>query len=301
MSKYNPLLAVCTILMQTLFIAIIILVICISENINSLKTFLPFANLIIIFLSILTVISIKQIEQNSRREMENILLRDHLKQVEDLVTSLHTQRHEHTRHIQTVQSMLYLDEVDEARNYLDGITDHYQEIQDLVYAGSPALTALLNSKRKVAEVKHINFDFAVKCDINRLHITPWELCSLIGNLLDNALEAAVMDTKSRRAGLEIKYENSCFMIYVYNSGTKISESDREKMFEPGFTTKTSAARGFGLYLVKLLVDKYRGSITLVSVPRTTFIISFPDRGYNHNVKKYIPENGNCSGISDAGG
>lgn len=290
MVKYNPLLAVSTILIETLFIGLIILKIYYSENISSLKTFLPFANLLIVFLSILAVISIKQIEQNSRREMENILLRNHLKQIEDLVTSLHAQRHEHTRHIQTVQAMLYLGEIEQATNYLEGLTDQYQNIQDLVYVGNPALTALLNSKRKVAELKNINFSFSIKCDVNQMNISPWDLCSLIGNLLDNALEAAMLESKLRRTGLEIKYENGFYVIYVYNNGAKISPLEKNMIFAPGYTTKGAETRGFGLYLVKRIVDKYEGFINLICEPRTTFIISFPGPG-NINVINTVSKHG----------
>ena len=294
MFKYNPLLAVSTILTETLFIGLIILKIYYSENIDSLKTFLPFANLLIILLSILAVISIKQIEQNSRREMENILLRNHLKQIEDLVKSLHIQRHEHTRHIQTIQAMLYLDEIEQVTNYLEGLTDQYQYIQDLVYVGHPALTALLNSKRKVAELKNINFSFSIKCDLTHMNIAPWDLCSLIGNLLDNALEAVLLESKSRRTGLEIKYENGFYVIYVYNNGAKISPLEKDKIFAAGYTTKGAETRGFGLYLVKKIVDKYEGFITLVCEPRTTFIISFPGKG-NIDVTNTVI-NGGHSGV-----
>ena len=48
----------------------------------------------------------------------------------------------------------------------------------------------LNSK-KVAEAKKIDFAFSVKCDFNNINMHPWDLCSILGNLLDNALEAAL--------------------------------------------------------------------------------------------------------------
>lgn len=44
--------------------------------------------------------------------------------------------------------MLYLEEFEEAKKYIDGITDYYWNLNDIVYAGYPALTALLNSKKE---------------------------------------------------------------------------------------------------------------------------------------------------------
>ncbi|MBC7074944.1 MAG: GHKL domain-containing protein [Syntrophomonadaceae bacterium] len=289
MARLNPMLAVCTILLETLFLAVINIEICIIQDIDYLKVFLPFANAAVLVFSGLALFSIKQIEENSRKKVESCLLGEYLQNVEDLINSIHAQRHEHTRHIQTLQAMLYLEEADRAREYLDGIAENYQGVQDLIYVGDPALTALLNSKRKVAETKNIHFDFAVKCDVSNIGIAPWDLCSIVGNLLDNALEAAVHDKKNRQASLEIKYENSHYMIYVYNNGAKIPSSQIENLFKPGYTNKNSAARGFGLYLVKKLVDKYGGSIKVICEPRTAFIVSLPDRSEKKGDQKAISQ------------
>ena len=277
MPTNKPIIAISTILFETVFIAVIILAIAIGPDIEGLKKILPFASLVIMLLSGFVVISIRQIDEYSLKLVESQLLREHLNNIEDLVHSLNSQRHEHTRHIQTLQAMLYLDEVDQARDYLDGVAEQYWEIQDLVYVGNPALTALVNSKRKLAETKNIQFDFAVKCEVNEMGIPPWDLCSIIGNLIDNALEASLRGQHPRRVSLELKHEESQYVIYVYNSGARIPKKLENLMFTPGFSTSGSAGRGFGLYIVKRLVEKYGGNIRVVTQPKTTFIINLPGR------------------------
>lgn len=276
LNNNKPVLAIATILFETVFIAIIFLAIGYLPDIEPLKAVLPFANLVVLLLSGFAVVSIRLVEQYSRQIVEGQLLKEHLHNIEDLVNSFNSQRHEHTRHIQTMQAMLYLDEVDEAREYLDGVAEQYWEIQDLVYVGNPALTALVNSKRKLAETKNIHFDFAIKCEINEMGIPPWDLCSIIGNLIDNALEASLKGPQPRRVSLEVKYEDYHYGIYVYNSGARINKQQENLLFTPGFSTSGSAGRGFGLYIVKRLVDKYHGNIRIVTQPRTTFIVNLPD-------------------------
>jgi len=139
----------------------------------------------------------------------------------------------------------------------------------------------------LAETKNINFDFAVKCDVNEMAIPPWDLCSIIGNLIDNALEASLKGPQPRRVSLEIKHEASYFGIYVYNSGAKIPKQQERLLFTPGFSTSGSPGRGFGLYIVKRLVDKYGGTIRIVTQPRTTFIISFPDRRRSYDQASFL--------------
>lgn len=289
-----------TILFQTLLIGIIITLIMITDDIRALKTYLPIATIIIIFLGGFVVASIRQIDQYNRREIEGNLLKEHLHQIEDMFHSLSILRHEHTRHLQTLQAMLYLGENEEARRYLDGLAESYWEINEFVYVGHPALSALVNAKKKLAELKNVEFAVAVKTDnLGVLEIPPWDLCSIMGNLLDNALEAAVKDQKQKRVSLEIKEEDDNIVFYLHNSGAKIPATRQKQIYEPGYTTSGSEARGFGLYLVKKLVDKYQGRIMLVSEPRTTFLVSLPKRRNVEYGQKNIPISGRGNGQEPA--
>lgn len=275
MSKNTNILTIITVLIQSLLITLIIQIIFATDDLNTLKGLLPLASLIILVLTILVIFSIREIEDNVKREIEMKLLKTHLEQIEALVMALQTQKHEYTRHIQTIQAMLYIDELSSAKDYINGISKNYHDTGDMIYVGNPALTVLLNSKRKVAESLDIIFDFAIKCDIGDIKISSWDLCSIIGNLLDNAFEAVSGRRNSRNVGLEIKFEDKKYKIYVYNNGSKISPGEQNLIFKEGYTTKNSKARGYGLYIVKSLVDQYKGEIEIKSGKKTAFIVGFP--------------------------
>ena len=119
--------------------------------------------------------------------------------------------------------------------------------------------------------------FSVKCNITNLKMTPWDLCSILGNLIDNAMEAAVQIPDNRRVSLEIKYEANQYVVYVYNNGPPITASQKKKLFQPGYTTKNSEARGYGLFLVNKLVQQHGGTIEVKSGERTSFIVYLPNR------------------------
>ncbi|KJS23305.1 MAG: hypothetical protein VR72_01865 [Clostridiaceae bacterium BRH_c20a] len=268
---------VLTVLMQTFLIIVVNHYIYILNNPDTLKILLPFINLLMFLLVSFLLISIKKLEINARRKVEINLLRDHLKQIENLLSSMQTQKHDHTKHIQTLQAMVHLGEIEAAKKYIDGIAENYWYMQDIINVGHPALTALLNSKRKVAEIKKIEFDFSVKCDISIIHITSWDLCSIIGNLLDNAIEAVTSNNGHKRVGMELKLEDNKYMIYVYNNGPTLTSEEKRKIFEPGYTTKDSIGRGYGLYLIQKLVENYQGNIQIISEDKTTFIVSIPQK------------------------
>lgn len=275
--KNGPLITIFTVLIQTLFISVVILEISISDDLQWLKMFLPFATIIVLFLTVLVVLSINQIVINSKKSAQAEILKTHLDTVDELLTTLQAERHEYTRHVQTVQAMLFLEENEAAKEYLDGVATKYWCDEGLTYVGEPLLTGLIGSKRAIAASMGIDFAFAIKCNPRLLPLKPWDLCSVIGNLLDNAIEAAMQqEDNDRKVGLEIKDNEVDYTIYVYNTGPKIN--NLEKIFIPGFTSKESSGRGYGLYIVKRIVDDSGGKIEVFVIPRTTFTIHLPKEG-----------------------
>lgn len=281
-----------TIFLQAILFVIVNHYIFILDDFSSLKTLLPFINMLMVILFIFLFKSIKKLESLSKKRLEANLLKEHLKQIETMLKTMQEQQHDHNKHLQTLQAMVHLNEIDDAKEYIDGIAEKYRSADIVKITGNPALTALLNSKNKVAEIKQIKFDFCIKCNINEIILPPWDLCSIIGNLLDNAFEAVLEKENHRKenkrnVGLEIKFENNNYVIYVINNGPKIPKSIQKSIFQPGNTTKGSEGRGYGLFIVKKLVDEYNGEIQVLSEEKTVFIVSLPKERIRHGQKDII--------------
>ncbi|MFY9324207.1 MAG: GHKL domain-containing protein [Syntrophomonadaceae bacterium] len=290
--KISPLFSVMTLLLALFIVVMVNLTIIISEDVDFLKRFLPLANLLLVVLGFFAVIAIKQIERNAQIAAESSLLKAHLSHVESLIQTLQTERHEHGRHIQTIQAMIYLDEYQDAKEYIEGIVESFWHASSLPYISSPTLAALIHSKSLACETLGVKFDVAIKCTLSVLPLKPWDLASVLGNLLDNAIEAAIEDPESKSVCLEIKDECDHCNIYVYNTGAPIT--NKKKIFEPGYTTKGSEARGYGLFLVEKIVSKYNGTISLYTRPRTVFIVSFPKKEDAYNASIVLKEMGGGS-------
>ncbi len=293
MNKRNNHWAILIVLLQTFIVTILNHYVYVERNFFALEELLPYVDVIVVVLTILIILSIRKHEEDTKKYTEISLLKEHLKNVEELLTLLKSQKHEHTRHIQTLQSMLYLNEVSAAKHYLEELTEEYWYLQEIIQVGHPALTVLLNTKQKVAESKGIDFAFSVKCDLSTIHVNSWELSSILGNLVDNALEAVLQLKGMKRVAVEVKKENGFFNFYVINSGAMLSKKDVAKIFEAGYTTKQSEARGYGLHLVKKLVSKYDGQVRVILKEKTTFIVSIPVRGEG-NVQKALVSSSTCN-------
>lgn len=139
-----------------------------------------------------------------------------------------------------------------------------------------SISALLYTKIGLAEARNIDLEINVECSLKEMPLTPLESSSLLGNLIDNALEAVEGKTgEHRHVELEISNERGFYMITCANTGGPIAPEIRERIFMPDFTTKEGHS-GLGLSIVKDIANKYGGSIHLNSNEhKTTFIATIP--------------------------
>ena len=114
----------------------------------------------------------------------------------------------------------------------------------------------------------------VRSALEGLAMPPWELCCVIGNLLDNAMDAASQD-KAPAVALRITETLRGFTFLVTNNGAGIPPDLREHLFEEGVTTK-GEGHGMGLPIVRQRLDEYGGAIALdAGDGETTFTVTLP--------------------------
>lgn len=273
--------AVAAILIQTLFLMLMNTSIIAEDNLSTFKKAIPYLNLGLVVICIINLLTIKNIENQARSYTKTLLLKNHLNQIESVLKTSDMQRHEYRNHIQTVQALLELDKIETAREYVNGISSQYWSNNMIYFIDHPAISALINSKSSVAHANNIDFAVAIKCDLSDIDIPVWDLCSILGNLLDNAIEAAATDAQPR-VGVEFKYEDGYYAIYIINNGSRISEPSR--ICEAGYSTKGSEGRGYGLYIANKLINKYQGEIEIITKPKTTIILRIPGVGDYYDKK-----------------
>ncbi|HWP97757.1 MAG TPA: GHKL domain-containing protein [Syntrophomonadaceae bacterium] len=214
----------------------------------------------------------------TKQEQVVELQRLHIEHLQEMNRVIRTQRHDFVNHLQTVYGLLRLGAVEEAEAH---ITELYHDVQvsgEILRLAVPEVTALLMVKMGAATSRGISFKVEVESDLSRLRVRPLDSVTILGNLLNNALEAVEpMDPQSKKVELKF-YENSAYIfIQTHNPGF-ITEEIQSQMFEPGFTTKgEDGSRGLGLTSIKHLVERYKGRVQLESHVEqgTTFTISFP--------------------------
>jgi two-component system CitB family sensor kinase len=137
--------------------------------------------------------------------------------------------------------------------------------------GDPLLGALLVAKSAVAAERGVDLKLAEDTRLDGELRDPRAALTVLGNLIDNALDAARTGAREpavAQVGLRL-LDGDVLAISVADSGAGIAAEQRERIFEPGFSTKPTggvASRGVGLALVQQLVERRGGSVTVGDAP-----------------------------------
>ncbi|MGN2426552.1 MULTISPECIES: ATP-binding protein [Raoultella] len=211
-----------------------------------------------------------------------------LSQVKRYVDNLRIMRHEQLNRMTTLSGLLHMGHYDEAIRYIQAQSEHAQELLDFISSrfSSPTLCGLLLGKAARAREKGVALSFDPACQLDRplpALIEP-ELISIIGNLLDNAIEATQRaELPHEPVEVLIQLNARELMIEVADRGIGIDPAIRDHIFERGITTKTRGDHGIGLYLIEHYVTQAGGTIEVAdNSPRgAIFTLFIPADGPVH--------------------
>lgn len=199
--------------------------------------------------------------------------------IRTLGEALRAQTHEHGNRMHAAVALLELGRRDEAIEILTETSRQSQSLVDQVTArrhGDPAVGALLLGKASQAKERGIDWRVHIEPDTPRTPLSPVDAVSVLGNLVDNAMDAAV-ESDDRWVQVSLRpHEGAGIVLEVSDSGPGIPPAVRERIFDQGYSTKPADAqgRGIGLALVRSVVIGAGGSVTVNDDP-TTFRVTLP--------------------------
>jgi two-component system sensor histidine kinase AgrC len=263
-------------LLQSSLLVVINFTIMGSSSLTSLKKIIPIFNIVIAVTAIFMLVSFKKITYYIKRETELKLIKNNVKNTEEILILFHSQRHDYLGHIQAIGALAYLKEYDELSEYVQGISKEYRFSSEMIRLENPTLTALINIKKEIAEANGLLFHVKCKNKVSRLEMNPWELSSLISNLIENAIESSMISEGTGWIKFIVDYRDNNYIFEIENTG-QIEESILENIFEPGISSKNSVARGYGLFIVRNIVHKYNGTVSFENTKQNSvkFTVTLP--------------------------
>lgn len=180
-----------------------------------------------------------------------------------LTDALRAQAHEHTNRLHTLLGLLHLGHLDAALDYLADLTVAGAGSDGV---GDPYLEGLLVAKTAVASERGVDLRISETTWVEGRLISPLDAVTVIGNLLDNAIRAAM--TGERPAWVEVSMlcDGSDLVIHVVDSGPGVSPDAQQAMFRDGWTTKQGDKdrHGIGLSLARVTARRHGGYLELAA-------------------------------------
>jgi len=203
-----------------------------------------------------------------RRKDEIDRMAQELTQIQEYSEVLRTQTHEYSNKLHTLAGLIQLGSHQEALDLIGRETSGYQELLGTLAetVPEPLLSAIILGKYNRAQELRINFQLDPESrmiDIPK-KINREKIVTILGNLLENALEAAQENTSGKRTVLLSMTDFGNDLIFeVEDSGSGIEDESVDLSLQHGFTTKSGTGRGIGLSLVHENLKYLGGHLTVV--------------------------------------
>lgn len=186
---------------------------------------------------------------------QNDLITKHCDEVDNIYRQMRGWRHDYHNHIQAMLAMI--DNPEELRKYLWMLNDDLSTVDTVQKTGNVMVDAILNSKLSLIKSKNIAVN--VKATVPaELRISEIDLCAIIGNLLDNAMEACLRQDESEECFIRVYIGILKKQLYI--CVTNSVGGELKKVGKIYLSTKDSDAHGFGLMRIDRIVDKYNGYV-----------------------------------------
>ncbi len=210
---------------------------------------------------IITYIITKKKDEKWLFNFQDSILKKQRDEVENVYNTMRGWRHDYHNHMQTLKAYLAMNQIEEIEKYLDHLEEDLDSIDIAIRTGNTSVNAILSSKISIAQKQAIN----VNCKATvpgQLTISDVHLCAIIGNLLDNAIEAC---QKIQSPNRFIRVYIGTFKQQLYISVQNSTEETRRKKLTELITSK-KGEHGLGLKRVDKIVAQYDGFVNRKNEP-----------------------------------
>lgn len=194
------------------------------------------------------------------KQMENYqreIIDTHYQEVETIYNKMRGWRHDYRNQIQTMKVLAEQGDIEAIKDYLNKLDEDLATVDTVIKTGNTKADAILNSKISLAKSK----DITVKVDAQvpvKLKMSELDLCVILGNLFDNAIEASLPLPKEQRLiRVYIVMKNT----QLYISFTNFTASKKQIKESNVFKTTKGEGHGYGLIRIDSIIKKLDGYLS----------------------------------------
>lgn len=185
------------------------------------------------------------------------LIETHYREVENMYRQIRGWRHDYRNHIQMMKVLAANGDMDALKVYLDELDTDLNTVDTVVKTGNPMADAILNSKISLARSRNIPTQVDAHIPV-KLKMSELDLCCIIGNLFDNAMEASMALPEEKRM-IRVYMDMKGTQLYI--SFTNFTAAKKLSKVGRGFKTSKGEGYGFGLVRMDDIVSRYDGYLS----------------------------------------
>lgn len=185
------------------------------------------------------------------------LIETHYAEVDNMYHQIRGWRHDYRNHIQTMKAYAAAGDWEAIKRYLDELETDLATVDTVIKTGNPMTDAILNSKISLARTREIQVHADAHIPV-RLKISEIDLCCILGNLFDNAIDASVKlppEQRLIRVYMDMKGTQLYISFTNFTAGGKLSRVGNR------FKTTKGEGHGFGLERIDAIVERLGGYLS----------------------------------------
>ena len=197
--------------------------------------------------------------KNDKRiaEYQRELIETHYAEVETMYKQIRRWRHDYRNHIGVMKAYAAKGDMDAIKKYLDELDTDLNTVDTVIKTGNAMADAILNSKISLAR----SLEIPVRLDAHipvKLRTSELDLCCILGNLFDNAMEASLALPPAERL-IRVYMDMKGTQLYI--SFTNFAPGKKLEKSAGRFRTTKGQGHGFGLASIDAIVERQQGYLS----------------------------------------
>ena len=185
------------------------------------------------------------------------LVDTHYKEVENMYRQIRGWRHDYRNHIQVMKALAAQGDMAGIQDYLDKLDTDLNTVDTVIKTGNAMADAILNSKISLAKSRRIPVQADAHIPV-KLRMSELDLCVILGNLFDNAIEASLALPEDQRL-IRVYMDMKGTQLYI--SFTNFTAAKKQRKLGQRFATTKGEGHGFGLVRIDNIIDRLDGYLT----------------------------------------
>lgn len=185
------------------------------------------------------------------------LIDTHYREVDNMYRNMRGWRHDYRNHIQTLKAYAETGDLEAIRRYLDSLDTDLAAVDMIVKTGNPMTDAILNSKISLARSRGIRVQAEAHIPV-KLRIPELDLCVILGNLFDNAIEAS-MDLPAENRLIRVYMDMKGTQLYIHF--TNLTAAKKQQKVGGRFLSTKGEGHGLGLLRIDRIIQDNGGYLS----------------------------------------